>query len=150
MSTPGLHKVVPGVYAWVQPDGSWWLNNAGAIHADGEVVLVDTCANRDRTTRFLAAVAKATGNAPIRVALNTHHHGDHLYGNALLPESTVIVSHHRTRAGVFTDVFFRNTPPVWSPPPTWEIDEVRPPTLTFDNGLTVHAGSTEIVFQHPG
>jgi hypothetical protein len=24
-------EVVPGVHAWLQPDGTWWLNNADAI-----------------------------------------------------------------------------------------------------------------------
>ncbi|GAB3908771.1 MBL fold metallo-hydrolase [Kibdelosporangium lantanae] len=134
----------------MQPDGSWWLNNAGAIHADGEVVLVDTCANRDRTTRFLAAVAEKTGDAPIRVALNTHLHGDHVYGNVLLPDTTVIVGHTNTRQGVLDDFLLRNTPPVWSPTPNWEITELRPPTLTFSSSVSVYAGTTEIVLRHPG
>jgi len=30
-----LHEVAPGAYAWVQPDGTWWLNNAGVVAGDG-------------------------------------------------------------------------------------------------------------------
>ena len=46
-----LHEIVDGVFAWVQPDGTWWINNAGAITAVGDdgthpggTVVVDTCA----------------------------------------------------------------------------------------------------------
>ncbi len=31
-----LHEVAEGVFAWVQPDGTWWINNAGAITAVGD------------------------------------------------------------------------------------------------------------------
>src|SRR5688572_33404223 len=79
-----LHEVVPGVHAWVQPDGTWWLNNAGAVADDGQVLLVDTCATETRTRRFLAAVDGATAGGTVRLAVNTHLHGDHTYGNSLL------------------------------------------------------------------
>ncbi|GAA0245325.1 hypothetical protein GCM10010492_50870 [Saccharothrix mutabilis subsp. mutabilis] len=67
-----LREVAPGVRAWVQADGTW--------HAGGEVVLIDTCATRRRTQAFLDAVSAASGGAPIKAALNTHLHGDHVYG----------------------------------------------------------------------
>jgi cyclase len=83
-----LDEVVPGVFAWIQPDGTWWVNNAGAVVADGEAVVIDTCATARRTERFLAALTEASGGAAIRTAINTHVHGDHTYGNSLLPSST--------------------------------------------------------------
>jgi cyclase len=85
LDAAALHEVVPGVYAWVQPDGTWWVNNAGAVADDGEVFVVDTCATEMRTGRFLAAVDAACAGKPIRMAVNTHQHGDHTYGNSLLP-----------------------------------------------------------------
>ena len=48
------------MHAWVQPDGSWWVNNAGAVTGGNSVLVVDTCATADRTRRFLAAVWAAT------------------------------------------------------------------------------------------
>jgi cyclase len=150
MSEPGLHEVASGVYAWIQPDGSWWLNNAGAVHSDDEVVLIDTCATRHRTSLFLDAVALATNDAPIRLAVNTHLHGDHTYGNALLPASTAIVAHHKTREGLLADFLLKNTPPIWSPSPDWGIDEVRVPTIVMDTTMAVFAGAREVVLKHPG
>ena len=48
-----LEELRPGVYAWVQPDGSWWLNNAGAVAGGDGLLVIDTCATAGRTRRFL-------------------------------------------------------------------------------------------------
>jgi cyclase len=145
-----LEEVADGVHAWIQPPGTWWINNAGAVAGDDGVVLIDTCATRARTERFLAAVATATDGRPVRLAVNTHLHGDHTYGNALLPESCVIVAHERTRTGLLADFLLTNTPPVWSPTPDWGISQVRPPTVTIDRTAVLHAGSRRIELHHPG
>jgi cyclase len=150
MSEPGLHEVASGVYAWIQPDGSWWLNNAGAVAAPEGVILVDTCATRRRTTMFLEAVAAATDGTPITMAVNTHLHGDHMYGNILLPASTTIVAHTLTRAGILADFLLQNTPPIWSPTPDWGVSEVRAPSVVFDDAITLYAGTRQVSLQHPG
>ncbi|GAB2831477.1 MBL fold metallo-hydrolase [Lentzea nigeriaca] len=149
-SEPQLQELVPGVFAWIQPDGTWWINNAGAVHSGGEVVLVDTCATARRTRLFLDALDAATGGAPIRLAVNTHLHGDHVYGNALLPDETVIVAHERTRQGILQDFILANTPPAWSPTPEWGVDAVRAPTVSFRDEITLHAGGKPVVVRHPG
>jgi cyclase len=145
-----LIAVRDGVHAWVQPDGSWWINNAGAVHGDDGVILIDTCATRRRTQRLLSAVEAATGSAPIRLAVNTHMHGDHTYGNALLPDSTVIVGHERTRDGLLADTLRTNTPPVWLPTPDWGIDRTRPPSLVFRDEVTLFTGQRRVELRHPG
>jgi cyclase len=145
-----LVAVVEGVYAWIQPDGTWWVNNAGAVLGDDGVVLIDTCATRVRTERFLHAVAAATGDAPVRLAVNTHLHGDHTYGNALLPDSTVIVGHEKTRTGLLADFLLAATPPIWSPAPDWGVAAVRPPTVVLRDELTLHTGGRRIELRHPG
>jgi cyclase len=146
---PELVPVADGVLAWIQPPGSWWVNNAGAVHGDG-VALIDTCATRRRTERFLAEVAAATDAAPIRFAVNTHLHGDHTYGNALLPRDTAIIGHEKTREGLLADQILRSTPPVWSPTPDWGIDTTRPPTVVLRDELTLHVGDHRIELRHPG
>jgi cyclase len=145
-----LSEVGPGVHAWVQPDGSWWINNAGAIVGDDGIVLVDTCATAQRTRRFLDAVRAAGGDAPIRFAVNTHLHGDHTHGNALLPDSTVLIGHPATRAGILADTLLTNLPPVWDPSPEWGITEHRAPTVVLEDSLTLHVGDRRIELHHPG
>jgi cyclase len=147
-----LHEIVDGVFAWVQPDGTWWINNAGAVTArDGSAtVVVDTCATHERTRRFLDAVAAATGAAPITIAVNTHQHGDHTYGNSLLPSETVIVGHPATRAGLLADTIIDGCPPAWTPVPDWGPVTKRIPSVTVDDHLTIHAGDRPIEVLHPG
>lgn len=146
-----LCEIASGVYAWIQPDGGWFINNAGAVHGGGDVVLLDTCATAARTRRFLGAVADATGGAPIRVAVNTHWHGDHTFGNALLPESTVLVSHEHTREGILADTMLQaELPPIWEPTPDWGHSQSRAPTVVMNRELTLFAGDVRVELHHPG
>ncbi len=138
------------MHAWVQPDGSWWVNNAGAVLGDGGIVLIDTCATAQRTQLFLDAVRVAAGDAPIRFAVNTHPHGDHTHGNALLPDSTVLIGHEATREGILSDPMLTDPPPVWEPSPEWGITEHRAPTVVLRDSLTLHSGDRRIELHHPG
>src|SRR4030095_7118007 len=112
-----LHEVVPGVHAWVQPDGTWWVNNAGVVVDGGAAFVVDTCATEARTRRFLGAVEAVCAGGAIRMAVNTHQHGDHTYGNSLLPAGTVIVGHEHMREGLRVDPVIDGCPPFWQPVP---------------------------------
>ncbi|MFD8493083.1 MBL fold metallo-hydrolase [Amycolatopsis sp. NPDC059657] len=145
-----LREIAAGVYAWIQPDGTWWINNAGAVHSGGEIVLIDPCATARRTNAFLDALDNVTDGAPIRLAVNTHLHGDHVYGNALLPASTTIVAHENTRLGMLQDTILANTPPAWSPAPDWGINTVRVPRIGFQDEITLYAGDKPVVLRHPG
>lgn len=146
-----LSEVADGVFAWVQPDGGWFINNAGAVHGGDDVVLIDTCATASRTRRFLGAVGEATGGAPIRLAVNTHWHGDHTFGNALLPESTVLISHEHTRGEILADTMLTmELPPIWSPTPDWGHSQTRAPTVAMTGDLALFAGEYRIDLLHPG
>lgn len=90
MSTPyeyGLHQVSAHCHAWLQPDGTWGLNNAGLIASGKESLLVDTAFDVDHTRRLLDAIAPVATEAPLRRVVNTHADGDHCFGNQLLDAS---------------------------------------------------------------
>ncbi|MEU0088475.1 MBL fold metallo-hydrolase [Streptomyces sp. NPDC006274] len=80
------------MHAYVQPDGGWCLNNAGFVSDGGSTLLVDTAAT-ERRARALRAALLATGAPLPRTVVNTHHHGDHTYGNGVFAPEPVVVGH---------------------------------------------------------
>ena len=151
----GLVEVAEGVWAWVQPDGTWWINNAGAVRGEGPsgpvAMVIDTCATEERTRRFLDAFGAAAGGAPVRFAANTHQHGDHTYGNCLLPDACALVGHTHMRAGLAEDTLIDGCPEgVWAPRPDWGAVTRRLPDLAMGDALTVHVGEQVVELRHPG
>jgi cyclase len=144
-----LQEVGSGVHAWVQPDGTWWVNNAGVVADGGQVLVVDTCATETRTRRFLEAVAGRVGGT-IRLAVNTHLHGDHTYGNSLLPAATVLVGHEHMREGLRVDPVIDGCPPLWQPVPDWGAVTRRLPDITVRDRATLHVGQRRVDVVHPG
>lgn len=89
----GLHELGNGIYAYLQPDGSWGLSNAGLIADGGQTLLVDTLMDLPRTRTMLESMRKAEpAAAQIGVLVNTHSNGDHTHGNQLVPEARIIAS----------------------------------------------------------
>src|ERR1700733_5034262 len=126
-------EVSDGVYAYIQPDGSWYINNTGFLTGRHGVVSIDTCSTQARTGAYLTAVATVT-RQPIRTLVNTHHHGDHTYGNCLLPAAT-IVGHERCRDEVIAAGPARNTGLFEDV--EWGELTVTPPFLTYRDSITL-------------
>ena len=57
--TASLTEIAPGVFAYLQPDGSWFINNTGLILGEDQVLSIDTCATEARTRAYLAAIRTA-------------------------------------------------------------------------------------------
>jgi cyclase len=91
----GLHEVGDGLYAYLQPDGSWGWSNAGLI-VDGErTLLVDTLFDLKLTGEMLAEMRRAVpAAAEIDTVVNTHANGDHTFGNQLVSGARIIASEH--------------------------------------------------------
>ncbi len=95
---PRVEEVAGGVFAVIPSDGGWLRSNTGFIGGRSHVVAIDTCATEALTREFLAAVTTTTG-LPVRVLVNTHHHGEHTNGNAFVTDAT-IVGHERCRTAI--------------------------------------------------
>jgi glyoxylase-like metal-dependent hydrolase (beta-lactamase superfamily II) len=89
----GLHDLGNGVFAYLQPDGSWGWSNAGLIVDGPHSLLVDTLFDLDLTRDMLAAMRRATPAADrIDTVVNTHANGDHCWGNQLVAEAEIVAS----------------------------------------------------------
>ena len=90
--TTGLHELGDGLFAYLQPDGSWGWSNAGLVCGDGASLLVDTLFDLDLTAAMLGAMEPVTAGRPIATLVNTHANGDHCYGNQLVTGAEVVAS----------------------------------------------------------
>jgi len=93
--TTGLHEVGDGVFAWLQPDGSWGWSNAGLVADEdaGSSLLVDTLFDLELTATMLQAMRDAVPAATaIGTVVNTHANGDHTFGNQLLAGARILAS----------------------------------------------------------
>lgn len=139
-------EVSEDVYAYVQHDGSWWINNTGFLVGSRGVVSVDACSTEARTTAYLDAVARVS-DQPVRTLINTHHHGDHTFGNYLFPTAT-IVGQERSRAAIRAWGRPRSAP-YWTEV-EWGDVELEPPFLTFEESVNVHVDDLLCEVRHLG
>jgi cyclase len=142
---PILEEIGVGIYAYVQLDGSWGLNNAGFVVGRDGVTLIDTCFTERRTRTLIEAIDMATSR-PVRTLVNTHHHGDHTHGNYLLPTATII-GHELCReemlaAGHIATGLF--------PGVDWGHLEVAPPFVCFDDHLNVYVDDRKVELEFVG
>lgn len=139
-------EVSDGIYAYVQPDGSWWINNTGFLVGQTGVVSVDACSTTDRTSAYLNAIAKVS-DRPVRTLINTHHHGDHTFGNYLFGGAT-IVGHEGVRQSLL-DWGLPKSAPYWSDV-DWGDVELAPPFLTYSDAVKVYVDDLECEVSYVG
>jgi cyclase len=141
-----LQEVSDGVFAYIQPDGTWWINNTGFLTGPQGVISIDACATEDRTRAYQQAIATVTP-APVRAVVNTHHHGDHTFGNCLFP-GAAIVAQEQARAEAIAFGPPRELP-FWDHP-DWGGLELEPPFITFTDEIALHAGDLRAQVRYVG
>ena len=156
---PGLQELGAGVWAWLQPDGSWRWSNAGLVTDAGEALLVDTLFDYRLTRAMLDAMRAATpAAARIGTVVNTHSNGDHCYGNALVEGAEIVATRAAAEemareSPVVIAEFVRRAPELGPLGAyvrhcfgAFHFDEVVPrlPTRTFEGALTLHVGARAV------
>ena len=161
----GLHELGDGLFAYLQPDGTWGWSNAGLIAADGTSLLVDTLFDLELTREMLDAMRPITDARPIDAAMNTHGNGDHCFGNELRPDETAIyataaasaemqatppqlVNMLKTAEGL-PEELAAYTRRIFGPFRFEGID-LRPPTETFQGELELRVGDRRVRFVEVG
>ena len=147
MSLGELREVCEDVYAYLQPDGSWYLNNTGFLVSRDGVISVDTTSTERRTRAYLDAIRSVTKKP--RAHAGQHPSPRRPHARQLPDERR---HHRRPRAGAARPSWRRLMPP---PPGIWsEVDwghlEPAPPFLTYANGVTLWSGDLRCEVRYVG
>ncbi|WP_429952315.1 MBL fold metallo-hydrolase [Leucobacter allii] len=144
-AAPTLQEVAGGVWAYVQPDGGWMVNNMGLIAGADGATSIDATSTEPRMRAYLAAVARTTP-APVRRLVLTHAHPDHCNGASLLPDAEVIA--HRAVAEELARPHAL-APHIFEPFAQGDI-RARRPTLVFEDAIALLDAERRIEVRHPG
>ncbi len=146
LGPPQLIEVADRVFGYIQPDGTWYINNTGFIVGDRSVISIDACSTERRTRAYLDRIASVTP-APVTTLVNTHHHGDHTYGNCVFGDITII-GQERCRAEIIATGLLGNTG-IWEPVDWGELT-LAPPTVTFTDRLRLWSGDRPVDLRYVG
>jgi cyclase len=148
-------ELAPGVYfheGEITPSGH--CNNGWIVFED-YVLVVD--ANFPSGAKVIIPKIKGMTDRPIRFAFDTHHHGDHAYGNQVwVDEGAVPVAH----TGVLEEMKKYETGYFGGKPGRWEeaakdrpdvaASRLKPPTLLFPKELVFDDGKRRVELLHLG
>ena len=150
-----LRDVAPGVsFAEGDAVGKGYSNNGWIVLED--YVLVVDATYPGGASGLLQLIRSAT-DRPVRFAFDTHHHGDHLYGNDVY---TAVGATPVAHSGVLDEVRRLETGHFGGPPGRWEGEakerpelrgrQLKPPSLLFPSSLYFDDGKRRVELVHFG
>ena len=128
-------KVAGQVYVIEDTNTEFSGGNVGVSAGPDGILLID-----DKFAAIapkLEAALKTVSDKPVKFVINTHYHGDHSDGNAVLGSKSTIIASDNTRKRMMA-------PPGKEPPPP----AVALPIITFEHKLSVHFNGEEIRASH--
>jgi glyoxylase-like metal-dependent hydrolase (beta-lactamase superfamily II) len=158
-----LREIATDVFACLTPDRGLGWSNSGLINRGGGVV-IDTFWDLAHT-RMLIDTYRRVAADPVRRVVNTHHNGDHCWGNQLF-HGAEIIGHRRC-----AEAFGKDAAPAGlqmlkkataSEDPAiasfaaalaeWDFSgiELTPPTTVFDDRLDVDLDGLRIELRYVG
>ncbi|MFC9087317.1 MBL fold metallo-hydrolase [Nocardiopsis dassonvillei] len=137
---PGLREIADGVYVYEQLPGGWCLNNAGLIASGGQSALIDTAATEKRARHLGQETERVVPGGP-DVVVNTHFHGDHVFGNSRFTPRATLIAHERTRSDMAKSGF--GLCGLW-PDVDWGDLDLALPDETFQGTMTIPIGGLAV------
>ena len=130
-------------------------NNGWIVFSD-YVLVID--ANFPSGAQVILPKIKALTDKPIKFAFDTHHHGDHAYGNQIMHEAgATIVGHVGVLAEMKkyeTNLFGGGKPGRWEDAAKGRKDvaasKLRPPSLLFEQKMAFDDGTHRVELLHFG
>jgi cyclase len=151
----GVHEVATDVFFYEADNAETGYCNSGWVIFDDYVLVID--ANYPAGARELVAAIRTMTEKPIRFAFDTHHHGDHAYGNQVWHEHGATAVAH---AGVLEEMKRYETGHFGGPPGRWESEakarqdvresRLKPPSLLFPDRLFFDDGRHRVELVHFG
>jgi glyoxylase-like metal-dependent hydrolase (beta-lactamase superfamily II) len=148
-----MKEIASGVFVFRQPVLDV---NVGLVVGDAAALVVDTLSTDAQAVELLATVRRVT-SLPL-YAVNTHHHFDHAFGNAVLAAQGIPIWGHeeaaallRTRGELLRDQWCAE----WAATEPALVAEmatvtVRPPDRTVHQESTVDLGGRAVELRHYG
>lgn len=143
-----VQTVAPGVYFHQGDIRRGHSNNGWIVLADFVLVIE---ANFPSGARVVMPKIRETSDKPVRFAFNTHHHGDHAYGNQLWADAGATIV---ANEGALAEMKSAETGFFGGPPGRWEDaakkrpdvaeTKLKPPTLLFPRELIFDDGQRRV------
>ncbi|HEY88380.1 MAG TPA: MBL fold metallo-hydrolase [Thermoflexia bacterium] len=144
-----MKELSPGVYAYIQADGTWFVSNAGLIVGPEEALVVDSLANAKMVQAFIAHIEQVT-DRPVKWLINSHGHGDHTWTNHFFPQAKTIC-HRLCREMTLAEMQIGpRTYEAMFPHLSFEGAKGTPQDITFEKQLTLYQGDREIRLVYNG
>ncbi len=116
---------------------------AGVIVGPQWAVLIDTLALPEETLEMRDYIEEEL-KVPVRYIINTHHHGDHCWGNSFFPGATVIG--HTLCRQMMMEKGSTALDSARKQNPAYKQVKLVPPHLTFDGGtLSLRVGKKNLI-----
>ena len=150
-----IKELAPGVYLHEGDlSGKGHCNN-GWVVFDDYVLVLD--ANFPSGALEIIPKIRAQTTKPIRFAFDTHHHGDHAYGNQVWVDNGAVPVAHEN---VITEMRKYETGFFGGPPGRWEVEakeredlkatRLKPPTLLYRDVMIFDDGTHRVELRYFG
>lgn len=124
-------EVVPGIHMIEGADG-FGGGNVALLTGDERIVLIDDFI--EPLSGKLIEIASGIAGSPVDFVINTHVHGDHTGGNAVLAgEGATIVAHDNIRTRMLA---------------AEDVNAASLPVITFSDTMTFHLNGTSVYVFH--